>query len=150
MKSVGTLLVAFAIVITAGCTIMDGNAIVTGITRSPISPEAVRLYRTAPDNFEEIAMVSASAGHDFKKDSSLINSAIQRLKEEAAKVGANGVILTKIDGRDAATVITSYGSATATGTGGSAYATGNAVSVNRGDTYTRLNGLAVHVTLVKP
>ncbi len=146
MKTVYSFIVALAIASIAGCTIMDGNTIVTGNARPAISPDEVRIYRTAPDNFEEIAIVYASAGHDFKKDSALMNEALQRLKEEAAKVGANGIILTVIDERDAPSVTTSYGSATATGTGGSAYATGNATSVNRGDAYTRLNGIAVYVT----
>ena len=61
----------------------------TGIKRSPMSVDEVRIYRVAPESYEEIAIVSASAGHDFKSNSALIDSAIQRLKEEAAKVGAN-------------------------------------------------------------
>ena len=97
MKLICSLIVVLAIMFTAGCTIMDGNAIVIGNTRAATSPEEVRLYRSAPDNFEEIAIVSASAGHDFQKSSSLVNSAIDRLKKEAAKVGANGVILTEIN-----------------------------------------------------
>ncbi|MCF6208892.1 MAG: hypothetical protein L3J61_05870, partial [Ghiorsea sp.] len=84
-------------------------------------------------------------GHDFQKSSSLMNTAIERIKEEAAKVGANGVILTEINERDAPKVTTSYGHATAFGTGGSAYATGTATSVNRGDAYTRLKGVAIYV-----
>jgi len=146
MKFINSLFLAFAIIVPAGCTIMDGNAIVTGNTRAPISPEKVRLFRSAPEKFEEIALVSASAGHDFKKNSSLMNSAIERLKEEASKIGANGVILTEINERDAPSVTTSYGSAIATGTAGSAYATGNAASVNRGDTYTRLKGVAIYIS----
>jgi len=146
MKLFFTIVVAMSIAVTSGCTIMDGNAIVTGNTRSAIPANEVRLYRTAPSKFEEIAIVFSSAGHDFKKASSLMNEAIQRLKEEAAKVGANGVILTKINERDAPVVTTTFGSATATGTDGSVYATGNATSVNRGDAYTRLNGVAIYVS----
>ncbi len=146
MKFMNLLILSLSFFIIAGCTIMDGNAIVTGNTRSPISPTDVRLYRTAPDNFEEIAIVSASAGHDFQKSSSLMNSAIERIKAEAAKVGGNGVILTEINERDAPSVTTSYGHTTASGTGGSAYATGTATSVNRGDAYTRLKGVAIYVS----
>jgi uncharacterized protein YbjQ (UPF0145 family) len=146
MKFINFLTLGLSFFIIAGCTIMDGNAIVTGNIRSPISPTEVRLYRNAPDNFEEVAIVSASAGHDFQKSSSLMNSAIERIKEEAAKVGANGVILTEINERDAPKVTTSYGYATVDGTGGSAYATGTATSVNRGDAYTRLKGVAIYVT----
>ena len=145
MKFMNISFLCLSFLIIAGCTIMDGNAIVIGNTRSPISPTEVRLYRTAPDNFKEIAIVSASAGHDFQKGSSLMNSAIERVKNEAAKVGANGVILTEINERDAPSITTSYGHATASGTGGSAFATGAATSVNRGDAYTRLKGVAIYV-----
>ena len=145
MKLINLLILCLSLFTVVGCTIMDGNAIVTGNTRSPISPAEVKLYRTAPENYEEIALVSASAGHDFQKSSSLMNAAIERIKQEAAKVGANGVILTQINERDAPSVTTSFGQASATGTGGSAYATGTATSVNRGDAYTRLEGVAIYV-----
>ena len=128
-----------------GCTITDGSSIVTGIERDPIPVEQVRIYRVAPENYEEIAMISASAGHDFKSNSSLIESTIQTLKEEAAKVGANGVLLSNIDERDAPSTTTSYGNASAHTSSGSVYASGNNVSVNRGDTYTRMRGLAIYV-----
>lgn len=142
---IGYLLIAIGVIFFTGCTIKDGNAIVTGNIKTPISPSDVRIYRTAPNNYEEIAIVSASAGHDFLKNSSLMNSAIEMLKIEAAKVGANGVILTEINERDTPSVTTSYGSATAVGSGSSTYATGNAISVNRGDAYTRLKGIAIYV-----
>lgn len=67
MKNTIILIVALALSAISGCTIMDGNAIVTGNIRPAISPDKVRIYRTAPDSFEEVAIVSASAGHDFKK-----------------------------------------------------------------------------------
>ena len=145
MKFINFLIISLSLFIIASCTIMDGNAIVTGNARAPISPAEVKLYRTAPANFEEIALVSASAGHDFEKNSTLMNAAIERIKQEAAKVGANGVILTEIKERDSPSVTTSFGQAYATGTSGTAYATGTATSVNRGDAYTRLKGVAVYV-----
>ena len=66
-------------------TIVDGSAIVTGEKRMPIPVEQVRIYRIAPENYEEVALVSASAGHDFKSNSTLIESTILRLKQEAAR-----------------------------------------------------------------
>ena len=129
-----------------GCTIVDGSSIVTGIERDPIPTDQVRIYRVAPENYDEIAIVSASSGHDFKSSSALLDSTIQRLKEEAAKVGANGVLLSVIDERDAPITSTSDGTARASGSDGSSvYASGNSVSVNRGETYTRMRGLAIYV-----
>jgi hypothetical protein len=144
MKATLRLMTTITLVASA-CTIMDGNAIVTGTARDAISPEQVRLYRTPPARFEEVAIINASAGHDFRKSSGLMNSAIQRLKEEAARVGANGVLLSEIDERDAPVVSTTYGSATASGGRSSVSALGNSTSVNRGDSHTRLRGIAIYV-----
>ena len=129
----------------AGCTIVDGSAVVTGVQTAPISPSEGRVYRVPPPEFEEVAIVSARAGHDFKSDASLMNSVIERLKEEASALGANGVLLTGIDQRDTPSVSSSYGTATVYGSGTSASAYGNAVSVNRGDTYTKISALAIRV-----
>ena len=98
-----------------------------------------------PPEYEEIAMISASAGHDFRSNEGLINSAIERLKKEAAKVGANGVLLAGINERDSAQISTSYVNANANVNGNFATASGNAITVDRGDTYTRIRGLAIYV-----
>ena len=145
MRRMRGVVAGMVIAMACGCTIMYGNAIVTGSAREPLSPESVRLYRTPPERYEEVAIVNASAGHDFRKSSGLMNSAIQRLKEEAAKVGANGILLSEIDERDAPTVSTTHGSATASGDGSTVFASGNSTSVNRGDSYTRLRGIAIFV-----
>jgi len=147
MRNIISLVIILMLTVISGCTIIDGNSIVTGNTRSSIAVETVRLYRKAPEKYEEIAIISASAGHDFKKNSSLMNSAILRLKQEAAKVGANGILLSIVDERDTPSVTTSYGSATASGNGSNAYVTGNSTSVNRGDSYTRVRGLAIYVPI---
>jgi len=134
-----------SLIFIAGCTIVSGNAIVTGITKSPIGHNEVRIYRVPPPEYEEIAMISASAGHDFRSNEELINSAIERLKKEAAKVGANGVLLAGINERDSAQISTSYVNANANVNGNFATASGNAITVDRGDTYTRIRGLAIYV-----
>ena len=143
-------LVLLMLVSITGCTITDGGAIVTGNTRSAVPVEEVRLYRVAPESYDEIAIVSSSAGHDFRKNSGLIDSAIERLKEEAAKLGANGVLLTEVDERDAPSVTTGYGYATATGGGTSVFASGNSIGVNRGDSYTRVSAIAIYVKETRP
>ena len=145
MKLFGPMLWVVAIVALSGCTIVNGTSIVTGGEREPTSPDQIRIYREAPQEYEELAIVASSAGHDFKSSEALLKSAFVRLKKEAAEVGANAIILMEIDERDAPTVTTTFGTAYASGTGGSATATGQGVAVSRGDTYTRLRGLAVYV-----
>lgn len=146
MKKLSLFTSLFLLIFFSGCTIMDGSAIVTGSKRLPLTSSEVKVYRTSPtENFEEIAIVSASAGHDFQNSSTLLNAAIERLKEEAAKVGANGVVLTDIKERDNPTTVTSIGNTTIYGKQGGAFATGTAIGINRGDAHTRLRGVAIFI-----
>lgn len=139
-------ILAFVVAVAMpGCSIVNGTAIVTGGKRPPTSPEDVRIYREPPPEYEELAIVASSAGHDFKSNEALLKAAFVRIKQEAAKVGANAILLMEIDERDAPAVTTAYGTAYASGSGGSVAATGTGIAVSRGDTYTRLRGLAVYV-----
>ncbi|MGO9037820.1 MAG: hypothetical protein ACLPX1_06390 [Steroidobacteraceae bacterium] len=68
--------------------------IVVGTVRPAISPSDVKIYLQPPPAFEEIAVLNASADSMFGTGGQgTVDKVIQRLKEEAAKLGANGVIL---------------------------------------------------------
>jgi opacity protein-like surface antigen len=84
------LLLAFAVLTIAACA--TGSAVVTGTTRDPIASEQVRLYLEPPADFEVIGLVSASSGAGWNEQGS-VNYAIEELKKQAAKLGANGVLL---------------------------------------------------------
>ena len=92
-----------------GCTITDSATVLVGSQRAAIDVGEVRLYRAAPPKYEEIAVLTAKAGHDFKNDQSLMDSAIQRLKEDAAKLGANGVLLQDVRSRSRGIAATGAG-----------------------------------------
>lgn len=146
MKTFSKLTSILLFVLATGCTIVDGSSIVTGEKRASIPIEQVQIYRIAPEKYEEVALVSASAGHDFKSNSALLESTILRLKQEAAQLGANGIILSQVKERDTPKTTINLGSAQATNsTGSSTYVNSNIVSVDRGDSYTRINGLAIFV-----
>jgi hypothetical protein len=68
--------------------------IVVGTVRPAIAPSEVNIYLQPPPSFEEIAVLNASADSMFGSGGqSTVDKVIQRLKEEAAKLGANGIIL---------------------------------------------------------
>ena len=69
-----------------------GSAIVTGHTRDPVAPEQVKIYVEPPAAFEIIGVVSASSDMGLTEQLS-VDYAIGELKKQAAKVGANGVLL---------------------------------------------------------
>lgn len=73
-----------------------GSVIVTGKVRKAIDPSTVILYSQAPANYEIIALVEASSDIELSSQKAQ-NRAIAEIKKQAAKVGANGVIIIKIE-----------------------------------------------------
>ncbi|MCF3628206.1 hypothetical protein RJ527_09030 [Thalassospiraceae bacterium LMO-SO8] len=94
----------------SGCA--SGSALVTGQARTPITNHAaVKILTTMPAGAEEIAIVKASSDAGLTQQGDL-DYAVEELKKQAAKVGANAVVLT---GRGTSTqtqVFTAYGGAT--------------------------------------
>lgn len=79
------------VVFLAACA---SSHIITGKTRPPIPPEQVRIYSAPPSGFEEIALIESSSRGSFSiSDQGKTDTVIERLKEEAGKLGANGVLL---------------------------------------------------------
>jgi hypothetical protein len=83
-------LLAPAVLAIAACA--SGSAIVTGKTRAPFAPELVKIYLEPPAAYEVIGLVNASSGSGWTEQGSL-DYAIEELKKQAAKLGANGVLL---------------------------------------------------------
>ena len=99
------VLLTFAIPAIAACA--SGSSIVTGSTRAPIASEKVRLYLEPPADFEVIGLVSASSDAGWTEQGS-VDYAIEELKKQAAKLGANGVLVVS-SGDKTTTVVGGYG-----------------------------------------
>ena len=84
------LLPLVALLALAACA--SGSAIVTGVTKAPVAPEQVTIYLEPPATFEVIGLVNASSDAGMTEQGSL-DYAIAELKKQAAKLGANGVLL---------------------------------------------------------
>lgn len=95
----GAAAVVLAILV-AGCNITRSSVVLVGEKRAAIAPSAVRIYADPPANFSKIAILSSSSGNDFASEQSLTDSVMERLKEEAAKLGANGVLLQSVGDKD--------------------------------------------------
>lgn len=112
-----TALTVSIVLFLAACA---SSHIITGTPRQPIEPAQVKLYSSAPAKFEEIAIIEASSkGFLAFTDQQKINVVIERLKEEAAKLGANGVLLQMTGSESTGGAVTSFssGSNPAFGTG---------------------------------
>ena len=115
------------VLLLGGCA---SSHVMIGEVRPPISPDQVKLYLHPPEKYEEIAIIDASSRHSIVfTDQQKINRVIARLKEEAAKVGANGILIQGTGDEPAGEVST--GAGTATVSGHSAYGTGIGVSAGR-------------------
>ena len=73
-----------------GCA--TGTVIVTGKARPAISISEVKIYLEPPSQYEIIGIVEASSDVEFSSQAAQ-DRAINELKAQAAKIGANGIIL---------------------------------------------------------
>jgi hypothetical protein len=82
----------FAALSLAACA--SDSIVVTGTARPPLSPAEVKIYSRPPPAFEEIAILNASKSSAFTTGGQkTVDKVIAGLKEQAAKLGANGIIL---------------------------------------------------------
>lgn len=70
----------------------SGTYLVTGTQRDAISADEVQIYVEEPDNYEVIGVVNASSDAGWTEQGSL-NYAVSELKKQAAKIGANGILI---------------------------------------------------------
>jgi hypothetical protein len=87
------MFVGLVAVVLHACAITNETSVLVGTPRPPTSPEQVKLYTSQPKRFVEIALVSADAAHDFMSKQALLDKAVLNAKTQAAKVGANGILL---------------------------------------------------------
>ncbi|MGO4221328.1 hypothetical protein AB4Y64_05670 [Lysobacter sp. TAF61] len=113
MRRVLLSLAPVLLALLAGCS--STSQLVTGTPRPPIDPSQVRVYFTPPPNgFEEIARLDTASGGFTYGEQNKLNDVINKLRIEAAKLGANGVLFVGAEN--------SYGgSSIGVGAGGGSY-----------------------------
>lgn len=127
----------------AGCA--TSSHVLTGAARPAIAPDQVKVYTAAPPGrYEQIAVIDAISSQSFAVTSQQkSDKVIARLKEEAAKLGANGIILQGIASESSGGGVSVGGYGGSYGGGHVAVGTGIGVSIPT----TRKNGnaLAIYV-----
>jgi len=95
MKSLQTCAAVGAVAcLICGCA---SRSLIVGQPRPPISPEAVRVYRVPPRHFERIAIIASPAGTSWIfPDRPSMELGVSRLREQAAALGANGILLERV------------------------------------------------------
>lgn len=89
------VLICLAFSLIALCSCATGAVIVTGKTRPPIDPEKVQVLAEYPTKYEIIGIVTASSGSGWDTTGDY-EYAKEELKKQAAKIGANAVVIETI------------------------------------------------------
>ena len=100
------LILSFAIVliIFQGC--YPVSHIIIGEKKTPINANKVKIYPDFPDKYEKIAMIEVSSDFALKDmsleitDQQKTDKALARIKEEAASLGANGVVIQNLSNKN--------------------------------------------------
>jgi hypothetical protein len=132
-----TALLALAL---AACA---SSHLLTGQPRPAIDPSQVRVYFSAPPGgYEEIARLQTGSGAFTYGEQNKMNSVIAKLRKEAAKLGANGVLFTGTeDGYGGSSVGVGAGGGRIGGSGFSSGGIGVSISPSQKYAY----GLAIYV-----
>jgi hypothetical protein len=134
-----TLLLA-ALLACAACS--TSSHVLIGTARPPISPESVRVYLKPPPKYEEVATINASSQGSLALTSQQnMDKAVERLKAEAARLGANGVLLQGVQDTQSGSI--------GAGGGGASYGPNSASGVGVGGSFAitskLVQGLAIYV-----
>jgi hypothetical protein len=131
---------ALASVLLASCS--TSSHVLVGTARSPISPDLVKVYTQPPAKYEQIAILNAnSSGSMALTSQQNMDKAIERMKAEAAKLGANGILLQGVQDQQSGAI--------GTGVGSSSYGSNSSVGGGIGGSFGIYNkaatGLAIYV-----
>jgi hypothetical protein len=137
------LLALFSVLIALCVTACATSHVLIGKARPAITPDLVQIYtRPPPTHYEEIAQLSTSSQGSFSFTAQgKTDAVINRLKAEAAKLGANGVILQGIGDQPSGSVGTGGGSTSYSGGG----MVGGGIGINLETTRKIGGGLAIFV-----
>lgn len=145
MRILRPLLLILLALVLAGCAT---SHMLTGTPRAPIDPSQVRIYHGPPPvPYEEIAILQTRSGGLTYGEQNKIDSVMRKLREEAARLGANGVLLqATADGYSNSGVSVGAGGGRVGGRGFG----GIGVGVNISPSQVHATGIAIHVSQPPP
>jgi hypothetical protein len=96
MRLIRRACIAAVVGLVGGCA--PTSHVLIGTARPAITPAEVKIYSTAPPKFEEIAVLGASNKTLFTTGGQhSTDKVVGRMQAEAARLGANGLILEGFD-----------------------------------------------------
>lgn len=138
--------VAQMLACSLGVALLSGCAtsyVLVGPKHPAISPDQVRVLLEPPAQYETIALLQSSdmAGRPCFTAQCKTDKVMGRLKEQAAKLGANAILLEGLGSKYVGSVGSSYGSATY----GHGYAYGSGVSFSSAISSETGKAIAVYI-----
>lgn len=123
------------LLLITGCA--GTQKVMLGQARAPIDPAQVQIYSVPPVGSTEIAQLESTSAVGFGTQGQT-DAAVARLKQEAAKLGANGVVLMGVG---------SSGSPVGMSVGAGSYGShsGGGVGIGIPTTQKRAAGVAIYV-----
>ena len=91
IRVLNAITVIFFFTVLVGCA--TGSSIITGTKRPAINSSEVKIYLDPPRKYESIGIIEVSSEVVFSRQSAQ-DKAMNELKSRAAKIGANGILLT--------------------------------------------------------
>lgn len=115
--------------IVATLTACTTSHVIVGRVRAPISAEQVKIYLRPPAPYEEVALLTSSSRGSFAVTAQArTDKVVDRLKKEAALLGANGIVLQEIADQASGSVGSDFATATVSGSATHAVGTGVAAT----------------------
>lgn len=76
------------------CCSCSTNHVIVGTVRPLTNPDQIKVYLSPPKHYESIAVVSSDSNGSFRfSGQAKVDAAMARAKKDAAKLGANGLLL---------------------------------------------------------
>ncbi len=131
---------AALVLLLAGCS--TSSHVLLGTPRPPITPDQVRIYSAPPARYEQIASINANSSASLALTGQQnMDKALERMKAEAAKLGANGILLQGVSDAQTGSI--------GTGVGSSSYGPHSSVGGSVGGSFALTSkvtqGLAIYV-----
>lgn len=136
--------IALALTSIALVSCATSSHVLVGKARPALSPGEVIVLMSAPEKFEEIAEVKANSGASLKSAQEKWDLAIEVLRKEAARVGANAVVLEIPEDSETGVLAADYSKTGSTG-GGRPNGLNLGGSTNGAVLMESVRGLAIYV-----
>ncbi|MDM0085112.1 hypothetical protein QTI17_31455 [Variovorax sp. J31P179] len=98
MNLIRAVVCVFPPFVLAACGVTHETSVLVGTPRTPTTSEQVRLYTSPPKKYTDIALICSDAAYDYMDTQAWLETAVFNAKTEAAKIGANGILLNRLGG----------------------------------------------------